>query len=71
MAGSCHTQSAVPSGRVSQRLHRSVSVSTARCPLVASISDAVDLPVPDIPVIRIFTILEVCPQPTSAGRARR
>jgi hypothetical protein len=50
------TQSLSPLAIAAQRLHWSVSVSTVRCPRRARTSSALDLPVPDIPVTRIFAI---------------
>jgi hypothetical protein len=55
IARSRHTQSVDPSDSVTQWLHSSVSVSTTQCPRSPSTCRAVDLPVPDMPVISLVT----------------
>jgi hypothetical protein len=52
LACSRHTQSDDPSGSVTQWLHRSISVSTVGCPREPRTCRAVDLPVPDMPVLK-------------------
>jgi len=49
-----YTQSVDPSGSVTQWLHSSASVSTTQSPRSPNTCKAVDLPVPDIPVIKTF-----------------